>query len=68
VTAARVGFFLEEHREALMAEDRHLEKLRARAPSEPRYLDAERRPGRLVSPWNLIVPKAVLDRQWEETA
>lgn len=66
LTVARVGFFLEQHRDALMVEDRHLERLRAHAPSQPRYLDSVRRPGRLVSPWNLIVPEDLLHRRWED--
>ncbi len=66
LTAARVGFYLEQHREALMAEDVHLERLRARAPRQPRYLDGSRRPGKLVSRWNLIVPEDVLNRSWAE--
>ena len=66
VTAARVGFFLEQHREALMVEDGHLDKLAKLAPNEPRYFDPGRRPGRLVSQWNLVVPEEVLSRSWEE--
>ena len=66
VTAARVGFFLEQHREALMVENGHLDKLAKLAPNEPRYFDPGRRPGRLVSQWNLVVPEEVLSRSWEE--
>lgn len=66
LTAARVGFFLEQHREALMVEDAHLEALRKLAPKAPRYLDSKRKSGRLVSAWNLIVPERVLTREWVE--
>lgn len=66
LTAARVGFFLEQHREALMVEERHLEPLRAQAPRQPRYLDHTRTRGRLVPTWNLIVPPSVVARTWEE--
>ena len=65
-TVARVGFFLDQHRERLFVEDGHLERLAAHAPKQPRYLDAHRAPGRLVHPWNLIVPEQVLRRGWEE--
>lgn len=68
LAAARVGFFLEQHSEALFVEDRHLEPLRAHAPLQPRYLDRTREPGRLVKPWNLIVPTRVLDRAWAEVS
>jgi predicted transcriptional regulator of viral defense system len=66
LTVARVGFFLEQHRDALMVEDRHLARLRAHGPEQPRYLDSIRSPGRLVSHWNLIVPEYVLHRRWED--
>ena len=68
VTAARVGFFLEQHREALMVEDKHLDPLRRLRPRQPRYLDARRKPGTLVAGWNLIVPQDVLGRTWAEVA
>ncbi len=68
VTVARVGFFLEQHREQLMVEERHLEELRLHAPSQPRYLDGQRESGKLLADWNLVVPERVLERSWEETA
>jgi predicted transcriptional regulator of viral defense system len=66
LTAGRVGFFLEQHREEWMVEDVHLAALAQRAPTQPRYLDHQRTPGKLLSPWNLIVPEHVLQRRWEE--
>lgn len=68
LTTARVGFFLEQHREALFVEDQHLAALRKKAPRQARYLDGKREPGRLVRPWNLVVPERVLKRSWEEVA
>ena len=68
VTVARLGFFLEQHREELMVEDRHLDLLRTHAPTGPRYLDAARKPGKLVPGWNLIVPEAVLERRLRQGA
>ena len=68
LTIARVGFFLEQHRDALMVDDKYLAALCAQAPKQPRYLDATRTTGRLVSRWNLIVPESVLERRWEEMA
>ncbi len=67
-TVARVGVFLEQHRERLFVEDAHIERLVAHAPKHPRYLDASRQPGRLVHPWNLIVPERVLDQRWADVA
>lgn len=65
-TAAKVGFFLEQHKDRLMVEERHLDRLRARRPREPHYLARGRRGGRLVSQWNLVVPVEVLERSWAE--
>jgi len=65
-TAARVGLFLEHHRQRLFVEDVHLERLAAHAPKQTRYFDARREPGRLVHPWNLIVPERVLSQSWGE--
>lgn len=66
-TAAKVGFYLERHREALMVNDRHLELLKERRPKEPHYLvRSGRKPGRLLSEWNLVVPLEILERSWEE--
>jgi predicted transcriptional regulator of viral defense system len=68
LTAARVGFFLEQHRDALMVEDKHLDQLRRLRPRQPRYLDAGRKPGKFVAGWNLIVPADVLGRTWADVA
>jgi len=66
-TTAKVGFFLEQHREPLMVETRHLEALRAHRPRQPHYIDrAKRKSGRLVSEWNLVVPMDVYERTWSE--
>ncbi len=65
IAAARVGFFLDQHREALMVEGKHLDKFRELMPAQPRYFDPGREPGKLVSAWNLIVPERVLNRNWE---
>ena len=66
-TVAKVGFFLEQHKGALMVEDKHLERLRAHRPREPHYLSRrDRKAGKLVSGWNLIVPSEVLERRWQE--
>lgn len=68
LTVARVGLFLEQHREALMVEDGHLTALRRRAPAQPRYLGSDRETGRLVKPWNLVVPERILTRAWADVA
>lgn len=66
-TAAKVGFFLEQHREALMVDEAHLKAFRKLRPQHPHYLERSRRnSGRFVAVWNLVVPKEVYDRSWEE--
>ena len=66
ITVARVGFFLEQHRDVLFVEDVHLAELAAHSPKQERYLDSSRESGRLIQPWNLIVPSRVLHRTWDE--
>lgn len=66
-TAAKVGFFLEQHKETLMADEDLLDTLRSRIPAQPHYmLRHGRNAGRLVGKWNLVVPLEILERQWEE--
>ncbi len=66
-TAAKVGFFLEQHRDPLMIEEKHLKSLHNLRPQQPHYLDRDKRKsGRLVSEWNLAVPQEVLERTWAE--
>jgi predicted transcriptional regulator of viral defense system len=66
LTAARLGFFLEQQREPLMVEEQHLDALVRLAPRQPRYFDATHESGRLIKPWNLIVPERILHQQWGE--
>ena len=66
-TAARIGFFLEQHRETLMIDDDDLRPLRTLRPRQPHYLDrGKRQSGRLVPEWNLVVPGEVIERAWTE--
>ncbi len=66
-TVAKVGYFLDQHRERLMVEDRHLEALKSRRPARPHYLDRKGpSKGRLAGDWNLIVPSYIAEHAWEE--
>lgn len=68
-TAAKVGYFLEQHREAMAVTEKYLARLRRLAPRQPHYLDRSRRKGgMLVKEWNLIVPEAVMKRAWAEVS
>ena len=66
LTAARVGFFLEQHRESLMVEEHYLTALHELSPAQVAYFDPARRPGRLVPRWNLVVPSEILIGSWRE--
>ena len=66
-TAAKVGFFLEQHREDLMLEDVHLKPLQRMRPRQPHYLErAKRKGGCWVKKWNLMVPDEILNQSWGE--
>ncbi len=66
-TAAKVGYFIDQHRQALMADNKYLDCLKRLRPKQPHYLERDGRgKGRLVSEWNLVVPDYVIDRAWEE--
>jgi predicted transcriptional regulator of viral defense system len=68
-TAAKVGFFLDQHRKALMVEDKHLRPLKRHLPEQPCYMERSKRAsGRLVAAWRLFVPPEILNRTWEEIA
>jgi len=69
LTAARVGLYLEGRRADLPVTDKHLKRLQRSSPRQPWYMGPGRQPGgRLVKPWNLVVPEAILKRRWEEPA
>ncbi|MBU1161974.1 MAG: transcriptional regulator [Proteobacteria bacterium] len=66
--AAKVGFFLDQHREPLMVEDVHLKAIHDLRPRRPHYMERSRRKsGRFVSAWNLVVPEEIIRRSWEES-
>ena len=67
-TAAKVGFFLEQHREPLMVPETHLDALRKLRPKQPHYLARNRLKGcQWAKGWNLMVPPEILNRSWGET-
>ena len=67
-TIAKVGLFLDQHRETLMVGESHLQTLRASRPQRPHYMERDAsKKGRFISDWNLVVPIEILERSWEET-
>lgn len=66
-TAAKVGFFLEQHKETLMVDDAHLNPLRKLRPRQPHYLIRGKRKGcQWVKDWNLMIPVDILTKSWGE--
>lgn len=66
-TAAKVGLFLERHKDALMVEEKYLEKLQKLRPRQPHYLSRSRHKDcHFVKNWNLMVPVEILSKSWEE--
>jgi len=67
ITAAKVGFFLDQHKEALMVDDKYLSALKKLSPKQPHYMEERsKKTNFLVKDWNLIVPNEVLNKTWEE--
>jgi len=65
--AARVGFFLKQHRKPLMVEEKHLRPLYSARPRQPHYLDRNNHgSNRFVSEWNLVVPLEIIEQTWKE--
>ena len=68
-TAAKVGFFLEQHKEALMVDEKYFDELKKFCPKQPHYMDNfAKKEGRLMKKWNIIVPNEILNKVWEEVA
>jgi len=66
-TAAKVGFFLEQHKETLMADDAHLNPLRSLRPLQAHYFArGMRKDCQWVKDWNLLIPIEILNRSWGE--
>jgi len=64
-TVAKVGFFLEQHRDTLSVDQQHLERLEEHIPRQPHYLKGSRNaPNMLVSQWNIVLPYAVATVLW----
>ncbi len=65
---AKIGFFLEQHKEQFAVEDQLLKTLHTHRPKQPHKVLSANKEGRLVSRWNLIVPASALTRSWEESS
>ncbi len=66
VLYAKVGFFLQQHKEQFYVEEELLKKLKEKRPASVIYFNSKRKKGKLIKEWNLIVPEIVIKRGWEE--
>jgi hypothetical protein len=66
-TIAKLGFFLEQHRQQFAIDEQQLDLLQERKPRSIHYLERiKRESGKLIKRWNLIVPISILKHNWEE--
>ncbi|MBS0586140.1 MAG: type IV toxin-antitoxin system AbiEi family antitoxin domain-containing protein [Verrucomicrobia bacterium] len=66
-TYARIAFFLDQHRDTFSLSEKDLATFDKFIPKSPHYLDLHNKePNQLIARWNLIVPKSLLQRTWEE--
>ena len=66
-TNARLGFFLEQHKDKFSVKESHLDALRQHKPSLPRKMTNTQESGVLIPAWNLKVPAAVLNGSWKNS-
>lgn len=64
--AAKTGFFLEQHREALQVPDAVLRALENLRPRQTLYFDRRRASGVYIARWRLVVPKLLAERSFAE--
>ncbi len=66
-TYARIAFFLDQHCDTFGLSEKDLVNFDKFIPKSPHYLDLHsKEPNQLIARWNLIVPKSLLQRTWEE--
>ena len=66
-TAAKVGFFLEQHKKDLMVNDADLNPLRKLRPRQPHYMiRGKRKDCQWAKDWNLMIPAEILEKSWGE--
>lgn len=66
-TIAKVGFYLSLRQKEWEIKPAQLKKLQQHCPVSPHYIDKQaRKDGQLISEWNIIVPKALIQQSWQE--
>lgn len=66
-TISKVGFYLSQRQKELNVAQEELERLNPYLPLSPHYIDhSAKEGGKFIAQWNIIVPKELLTRNWEE--
>jgi len=66
-TIAKLGFFLEQYQKQFNVDEKALIKLQAKKPAGVHYLErSKRETGKFMSRWNLMVPRRIIEQEWEE--
>lgn len=66
-TIAKLGFFLEQHKDQFTVDKHILNMLQEKKPNNIHYLERiKRESGKLIKRWNLIVPPSIFECTWEE--
>ena len=66
-TIAKLGFFLEQHKELFSVDEHTLNALQEKITTRIHYLErSKRQSGKLIKRWNLVVPNSIIERAWEE--
>lgn len=68
-TIAKVGYFLDMHREQFRVSENHLKRLHDQCHLSPKPFYLERSPKgpqQLINRWNLIIPQFLDEKKWEE--
>lgn len=67
VLAAKVGYFLEQRKDAFSVEKNSLNPLMQMKPKSPQYLDTHQKKECVtIKQWNLMVPKKIINHTFEE--
>lgn len=66
-TIAKVGFFLETHKQEFAVTEKHLAQLEQHIPHSKHYMDRNtQQDSKYLKRWNLMVPTSVIEKNWEE--
>ena len=66
-TTAKVGFYLQQRQADFNVNDKDLKQLKQHRPLSPHYMiGAYNSENEFISDWNLVVPKSLIQRNWEE--